>query len=45
MKGYWFEIMKYDIFVVLKFWWEGKNFLEEREKWKNKMCATSKCMN
>lgn len=29
------EIYKYDIFVVIKFWLQGKDFLEEREKWKN----------
>ena len=28
------EILKYDILVVLKFWWNGKDFLQERQKWK-----------
>lgn len=30
----WFvEIMKYDLNVVFKFWLEGKDFIDERNKW------------
>ena len=29
----WREYLKYDVCVIIRFWWEGKDFLEEREKW------------
>ncbi len=27
------EALQYDPCVVLRFWWNGKDFLKEREKW------------
>lgn len=27
------EAMKYDWCVVFKFWWNGKDFLQERNRW------------
>lgn len=36
-----FEILKYDPIVVLRYWISGRDFIEERNKWKSELTETN----